>query len=249
MNEFDYKAFYDQVGKLNGWDFSKVKAVSEGVLWDFFHEVSQYYKKSDLGLDIGTGGGEALLSIADCALLLVGIDHSAGMIETARKRVEESGTPNVRFLQMDAKRLEFPEHFFNVVSCRHSPFCAAEVAKVLAQDGVFLTQQVGEKDKWNVKEAFRRGQAWDAEEGALHQQYVTELREAGFTDIRSFHYNAAEYYETAEDLMFLLKHTPIIPNFGQHEADFSILHQFIADHKTDKGIRTNSERFMIIAKK
>ncbi|MCQ6563026.1 class I SAM-dependent methyltransferase [Paenibacillus mendelii] len=249
MNEIDYKAFYDQIGRLNGWDFSKVKAASEGVLWDFFPEVTRHCKPSDICLDIGTGGGEALLSIADCALLFVGIDQSAGMIETARKRAEESGKPNVRFLQMDARRLEFPERFFQVVSCRHSPFDAAEVAKVLAQDGVFLTQQVGEKDKLNVKEAFGRGQAWEAEEGALTSQYVTELREAGFTDIRTFHYNAAEYYETAEDLLFLLKHTPIIPEFGQREADFPILHQFIQDYTEDKGIRTNSERYMIIAKK
>lgn len=29
MNSSEYKAFYDQVGKINGWDFSRVKCVLE----------------------------------------------------------------------------------------------------------------------------------------------------------------------------------------------------------------------------
>ncbi len=52
-----------------------------------------------------------------------------------------------------------------------------------------------------------------------------------------------------EDLIFLLKHTPIIPNFGEEEEDFNILQKFIKANSSEKGIRTNSKRFMIIAVK
>jgi ubiquinone/menaquinone biosynthesis C-methylase UbiE len=83
MNRLDYKNFYDKIGKLNGWDFSNLKTVSEGEHWDFYNEVTRRCNKSDLLLDVGTGGGEALLSITDAALLLVGIDNSVGMIQTA----------------------------------------------------------------------------------------------------------------------------------------------------------------------
>lgn len=122
MNPLEYKAFYDNVGKINGWDFSNVKCVSEGVRWDLYREVTKVCKKSDLLLDIGTGGGEAILSIAESALLLVGIDQSPGMIETAARNSAQSGIPNVRFLKMEAENLSFPGGFFNVVSCRHSEF-------------------------------------------------------------------------------------------------------------------------------
>ncbi|WP_339208647.1 class I SAM-dependent methyltransferase [Paenibacillus sp. FSL K6-3182] len=249
MNAVEYKQFYDQVGKINGWDFSKVKSVSEGIAWDFYEEVIQYCKKSDLLLDIGTGGGEALLSIADSALLLIGIDLSTGMIETALNNVKQSNKSNIRFLQMDAEKLDFPDHFFNVVSCRHSAFSAKEIAKVLVNDGVFFTQQVSEYDKLNLKEAFGRGQSFGTKKGVLKNQYIAELADAGFTDIQSFEYNATDYFETAEDFIFLLKHTPIIPNFGQSETDFQILQQFIKNNQTEQGIRTNSERFMITARK
>ncbi|GMX61368.1 class I SAM-dependent methyltransferase [Paenibacillus elgii] len=248
MNSMDYKQFYDKVGKTNGWDFSNVKCISEGTKWDFYTEVTKACKKSDLLLDIGTGGGEAILSIAEAALLLVGIDQSTGMIETAINNLVNSGRANVRFLQMDAQELHFPENFFNIVTCRHSVFYAKEIAKVLVKDGIFLTQQVSENDKLNIKEAFGRGQALGTTGGTLKHRCIAELSEAGFTDIQSFDCNAIEFYQTAEDLIFLLKHTPIIPNFGQTEFDFQILQQFITEDQTEKGIKTNSERFMIIAR-
>ncbi|MBE7896516.1 class I SAM-dependent methyltransferase [Paenibacillus polymyxa] len=249
MKSIEYKEFYDKVGKTNGWDFSNVKYISEGVKWDFYNEVSKTCEKSDILLDIGTGGGEAILAMANSALLLVGIDQSTGMIETATKNSIKSDIANVRFLQMDAENLNFPREFFNVVSSRHSCFCAKEIVKVLVKGGIFLTQQVSENDKLNIKEAFGRGQALGNKKDSLKTQCITELNEAGFNDIQSFEFNATEYYQTPADLVFILKHTPIIPDFGQKQNDFEILQQFILDNQTPKGIRTNAERFMIVARK
>ncbi|WP_068776041.1 class I SAM-dependent methyltransferase [Paenibacillus sp. FJAT-26967] len=249
MNKSEYRNFYDKVGKLNGWDFSKIKTTSEGEQWNFLHEVTQRCNHSDLLLDIGTGGGEALLSIADAALLLVGIDHSDGMIQSAAENLKNSTKTNIRVLQMEAENITFPMFFFNVVSCRHSEFYATEVAKVLANNGVFLTQQVCENDKLNIKQAFGRGQGFGTDEGILKDKYLTELAEAGFTDIQSYEYDATQYFHTGEDLIFFLKYTPVIPNFGQTDYDFEILQNFIEANQTEKGIKTNTKRFMIVARK
>ncbi|WP_405155270.1 class I SAM-dependent methyltransferase [Paenibacillus sp. FSL K6-0108] len=248
--KMDYTTFYERIGRLNGWDFSSLKVTSEGVGWNFYEEVIRRTKPSDLLLDIGTGGGEAVLSIADAALLLIGIDLSRGMIETAQRNLKASGSrSNVRFVHMNAEQLTFPDQFFNVVSSRHCDFCAAEVFRVLADGGVFLTQQVSENDKYNVKNAFGRGQASDVQPGTLMERYKRELREAGFQDIQAREYNATEYYTTPDDLFFLLTHAPIIPGFGEKESDLERFQQFVEQNSCDQGIRTNSARFMVTARK
>ncbi|MBO9128510.1 class I SAM-dependent methyltransferase [Bacillus sp. 165] len=249
MNELEYKNFYDKVGKINGWDFSKLKCTSEGVKWDFYKEVNKRCKRSDILLDIGTGGGENILYIASSALLMIGIDNSSGMIEKAHYNLKEAQAENVRFFKMDSEYLEFPNAFFDIVSSRHSSFVATEVAKVIKENGVFLTQQVSEHDKWNLKKAFGRGQSFEEADGTLKERYIRELKGAGFTGVQSFDYNAIDYYQRPEDLIFLLKHTPIISSFGQEEKDFDILNDFIENNRTKKGICTNSKRFLIVAKK
>jgi SAM-dependent methyltransferase len=249
MNEKEYRDFYDRVGQSNGWDFSKLQCRVEGIAASLYEEVLKVCKGSDLLLDIGTGGGEAILAIHEAALLLVGIDLSSGMIQTAKSNLRKSGVPNVRFLQMDAEKLDFPDPFFDVVSCRHSRFSALQIAKVLSDDGIFLTQQVSERDKMNLKQAFGRGQSYGDLDGILMKRYVQDLSVAGFTEIKSFEYDTVEYYQSHEDLIFLLKHTPIIPDFGQNLIDFEILRAFIAENQSEKGIRTNSKRFMIKARK
>lgn len=211
--------------------------------------MARYCKKSDLLLDIGTGGGEALLAAADAALLLIGIDLSDNMIKTANRNLVKSGRANVRFLQMDADKLEFPARLFNIVSCRQSPFNAGAVSKVLAPGGVFLTQQVREDDKWNLKQWFGRGQSLGTTPGSLQQKYKEELNQAGFPSIQILEYNTTSYYASHEDLVTLLKLTPIIPDFGREAADFERLSGFIEENRTDKGIKTNMSRFMIIASK
>ncbi|MEM1501785.1 class I SAM-dependent methyltransferase [Domibacillus sp. 8LH] len=246
MNELD---FYEKIGKINGWDFSNLQVTTEGVKWNFYEEVMKRSQRSDILLDVGTGGGENILKIATSFLFLVGIDLSSGMIETAQSNLRKLNALNVRFSQMSAEDLQFPAGFFDVISSCHAPFVSTEIARVLKTGGTFLTQQVSEADKLNLKTAFGRGQSLGKLDGTLKEKYIKELREAGFTDVQSFEYDATDYYQRPEDLIFLLKHTPIIPDFGQGEKDMDILRNFIQRNKTEKGIRTNSKRLLIIATK
>lgn len=241
MNEKEYKAFYDKVGKTNGWDFSHLREKSEGAAWDFYQEVIKSCSGSEILLDIGTGGGENLLHIASSFFFGIGIDISDGMMETAQSNLNKAKRTNVRFIQMSSEQLQFPSEFFDTISCCHAPFFASEVGRVLKRGGLFFTQQVNEADKLNVKHAFQRGQAFGEVDGTLKDRYVSELKEAGFRKVESFDYDAVEYYERPEDLLFLLKHTPIIPYFGQNNQDFDILHEFIENNRTPKGIPTNSK--------
>jgi len=244
-----YQKLYDRVGSLIGWDFSKLKVKSEGEKWDFYKKVIEKCQQDYLLLDIGTGGGERVLEISSNFLLVVGIDLSESMVNTANSNLQKSQSKNVRFFQMNVKKLDFPNDFFDIVSCRHSNFFADEVSRVLVDEGVFLTQQVSESDKLNIKQAFGRGQSFGIKDGTAKENYVEHLEEAGFSKIQTSDYDAKEWYESPEDLIFLLRNTPIIPDFGKQPSDFETLSQFIDGNRDDKGILTNSKRYMIIAEK
>jgi SAM-dependent methyltransferase len=249
MSELDYQRFYEKVGKINGWDFSELKSTSVGVKWNFYEKVVKSGKHSDILLDIGTGGGENVLKIASSFSSIVGIDISKGMLKTANANLKKSGVANVSFFQQSSDDIQFPSNHFDLASSCHAPFDSKQVAKVLKKGGTFLTQQVSEGDKLILKREFGRGQAFEEKDGTLKERYIQELNEAGFSEVKAYDYNAIEYYERPEDLIFLLKHTPIIPNFGEEDQDFSILKKFIEKYHTKKGICTNSKRFLIIANK
>ncbi|WP_203339521.1 class I SAM-dependent methyltransferase [Planococcus beijingensis] len=247
MKDFDYTNFYDKIGKINGWDFSQLRVSADKAAWEFTAEVSRRCNKDDFLLDIGTGSGETLLKIAPFVQIAVGIDLSIEMIQSAKENLRGSTQTNTRFAQMSSKALSFPKHFFDIVVSRHAPFNSAEVEKVLKSDGIFITQQVSEDDKLNIKRSFGRGQTYNLQDGTLKEKYRRELIDAGFSKVEIYDDNVLEYYERPEDLLFLLQHTPIIPNFGQEENDYRLWNIFIEKNQTSKGICTNSKRFLIVA--
>ncbi|MFW0837505.1 MAG: class I SAM-dependent methyltransferase [Candidatus Komeilibacteria bacterium] len=244
----DYKKLYDRVGGLIGWDFSNLQVETEDKKWNFYKEVVAKAKSNFRLLDIGTGGGEAVLKIRNNFTEIIGIDFSVNMIMTAKANLKKSKATNVIFKLMDAKQLEFQDNYFDIVSDRHCEFSAFEIARVLKPGGYFLTQQVSEGDKLNIKQAFGRGQDWGVKEGIAMKKYITKLKTAGFVNIKVYTYNVKEWYKSAEDLIFLLRHTPIIPNFGKKPEDFAVLDRFIADNSSQSGILTNSKRYMLIAR-
>ena len=99
---------------------------------------------------------------------------------------------------------------------------------------LFLTQQVSENDKLNLKEAFGRGQCLGERDGTLKEKYMDELISAGLISCK--YVNMMLLIITIRlKIIFLLKHTPIIPRFGEEEEDFTILQKFIDTNSSEKG--------------
>ena len=244
-----YKSLYNKVGKRIGWDFSHLRTTEEGQGWDFFQEVLKKAKPVSSLLDIGTGGGERILKIAQHFGSVYGIDHSPSMVNTANKNLHKTKLDNVKFLLMDSSNLNFPDNTFDIVTDRHCDFNPSEVFRVLKKGGYFFTQQVSEGDQTNIKKAFGRGQGYGITDGTLKNKYLKQLKKLGFSKIEDFDYNSKIFYKTDKDYIFLLRYTPTIPKFGEKKNDFQILRQFIEETKTERGIETNSKRFMIIAVK
>jgi SAM-dependent methyltransferase len=82
-------------GKLEGWDFSRVRDGGDPVPWNYVDVVQQYLKPTDRVLDIGTGGGEIFLSLVPYFGEGVGIDMDPAMIETAQRSQSTLSIDNI----------------------------------------------------------------------------------------------------------------------------------------------------------
>jgi phosphatidylethanolamine/phosphatidyl-N-methylethanolamine N-methyltransferase len=114
-------------------------------------------------LDVGIGTGISLLDFAP-GNRIVGVDISEPMLRRARRRVSEAGLTNVECLAvMDAGRLGFPDHFFDVVVAQYvitavpNPDATlTEFARVTRPGGeIVLVNHLGAEG--GLRRAFERG--------------------------------------------------------------------------------------------
>ena len=96
-------------------------------------------------LDVGCGAGHTALACAPRAALVVALDLTLAMLETARSLAAERGLDNLRFERGDAADLPFADASFDLVTsrlCAHHYAAPArsvlEAARVLRPGGAFL---------------------------------------------------------------------------------------------------------------
>jgi SAM-dependent methyltransferase len=128
---------------FQGWDFSHLQSrwQQDPMVWDYKAIVKKYLRPKDRLLDMGTGGGEFLLSL----------NHSYR--DTA---VTEAWRPNIQLCMeklaplgiqvypvQDDSSLPIADNSFDIVINRHEAYDLHEVRRVLKPGGMFITQQVG----------------------------------------------------------------------------------------------------------
>jgi hypothetical protein len=170
------------------------------------------------------------------------------MSKTAAENLDKRSIHNVNLILCDSEKMPIAGAHIDVIIDRHAPFNAREVSRILKLGGIFITQQVSEGDKRNFKEVFQRGQLYGEKVGTLKKRYLVELQEASIRIIKEQTVNTTEYYESMDDVIFLLANTPIIPNFDLKKEQDK-LEKIERKFKTDKGMRANSERFLIVGRK
>ena len=244
------KEFYNKVGKNIGWDFSKInsRTIVENKTWKITDIIKSYLNKDKIVLDLGIGGGEKTLLLSPLCKELIGIDNSEEMIIKANDNLKKTDNNNCKFIVAYIKSLPFNDEYFDVITCRHAPINVTEIHRVLKKGGIFISQQVGEEDKLNIKDIFGRGQNFSHKSGEQVKRVLEEFKKLDFEIIKFERYNAIEYYKDMQDIIFLLENTPITPNFNI-KKDKEKLKELEVKYGTDKGIKTNSERYLIITKK
>lgn len=128
---------------FQGWDFSYIndRTEEETLPWDYDKIVRQYLKPEHILLDMGTGGGEYLLSLGHPYKNTYVTEAYPPNVELCMKKLKPLGI-EVRQVFDDAD-LPFDDGMFDIIINRHESFVVNEVYRLLKPKGLFITQQVG----------------------------------------------------------------------------------------------------------
>lgn len=247
--------YYEEIGN---WNFDDIKCTTERLTdWEFYDQIKAHTTNTSLCLDIGTGGGEKVLKFYPEVGMVIATDFSAEMIKTAQENLRQYPNKRVKFTQMDNLNMKVPNNSFDLISARHTVIDAKQIYDALVTGGVLVIEGVDQKDCWEMKELFGRGQAFN-DEIAISEKDYNDLVAAGFSKIERVEILEDEFYETEDDLMALLLKAPILDDFSEldnsefvHKGkiELDLFEEYVKRFKTSKGILLKRVLYGIVATK
>jgi len=176
--EFERLIAVAEAYTMKGWDWSALEGryVETEPPWDYRAEVTALLPTACTLLDMGTGGGEFLSSLAPLPPECWATEAYPPNVPVAAARL---GPLDVRVVAVDDEaRLPLPDAHFDLVINRHESFDPHELRRILRPGGRFVTQQVRGKDNVELNRALQETVtlsygAWDAAAAA------GQLRDAG----------------------------------------------------------------------
>jgi SAM-dependent methyltransferase len=189
MATFEQLVAEAQAAAFSGWDFSwlAARSTAEPLPWSYRAEVARYAADASAMLDMGTGGGEWLSRLAPRPGRTVATEGWPPNVPVAARRlrpagvwvVQDEGAADNSAEDASRGRLPFRDGAFPLITNRHEAFRAAEVSRVLAPGGTFITQQV---DTHTYDELYRLlGLPVPDEPGSWLPLARRQLRDAGLT--------------------------------------------------------------------
>jgi len=236
----------DYEAPFAGWDFSYLNGrwIEEQPPWDYEALARQLVQKSKAVLDMGTGGGEILASLAPFSEHTVAIEGWRPNVAIARKRLEPLG---VRVLEVDESgELPFADGEFDTVLNRHSAFRATEVFRILKTGGTFLTQQVG---GGNLNDLIKEFDAAPQYKDWTLSTITKQIRDAGFSIEEAEEWTGKVEFKDVGAIVYFLKAIPwVVQDFS---VDNSLHHLEGLQRKIDKGEKLTfaQVRFLVSANK
>ena len=252
MNHQELKELWKQeeaIAHIHGWDFSHIADKYEeenDIPWDYDSLIRQYLKKDMKLLDYDTGGGEFLLSLGHP------YENTAAT---------EGFPPNVKLCQekliplgidlkecSDPARLPFDDSSFDLVINRHGDFCPEELRRVLKPGGLFITQQVGDRNDLDlVRMVFPDTK--DPASGLHLSVQQRAFEQAGFEIVRAEeHFGQIRFYDVGAFVWFARIIEWEFPGFSV-DSCFDRLLQMQAQLEEKGSIDGTTHRYLIIARK
>lgn len=246
-----YKAWKqeEETAHIVGWDFSHIEGryVEEELPWDYAQVIRKYLAPDMMLMDMDTGGGEFLLSLAHPHCLTAATEGYAPNVEYCSEVLAPLG---IDFQEVDGLDvLPFNDEAFDVVINRHGDYDVSELHRILRPGGLFITQQVGaENDRELVELLLDEGPDLPYPRQYLDLR-VNELLGAGFEVLESDEtHRAIRFYDVGALVWF----AGIIEwEFPGFEVDQSLDNLYKAQEILEKDgkIEGSIHRFYLVARK
>ena len=142
----------EETAAFEGWDFSHLNGrwSEEPLPWDYREVVRQYLSPEYRLLDMGTGGGEFLLTLNHPPLRTFVTEAYPPNFKLCVEKLAPLGV-TIRQIS-DDDIIPYDSAMFDIVLNRHESFNSNEVFRVLKPNGVFITQQVGGENNRTLSE-------------------------------------------------------------------------------------------------
>jgi SAM-dependent methyltransferase len=194
---------------VSGWDFSRFgdRLRGDSPPWSYVDLAREALAGASSVLDLGTGGGEVLLSLADALPAdTTATEGWAPNLPVARRALAPRGIEVVPYDAEQDAALPFPDERFDVVLDRHEAYDAREVARVLGPGGVFLTQQVDGRDLADLADLL--GGGGSAYQHVRLDRFVAEAEAAGLVPELATDWSGELFVADVDTLVGYLAMTP-----------------------------------------
>ncbi len=198
-----------------GWDFSHLdgRMHEEQAPWSYTTRAREIMRGVDALLDMATGGGERLLQMQpDWPTNVAATEAYPPNLQLARERLAPLGATVFDLDVNEVKPMPFAGGEFGLVLNRHGAFNSAEVARILAPRGTFLTQQVHGMWAHDLLAIFGATPQWP---NASPERYLPWLQRAGLEIVDHQDWEGELAFTDVGAIVYYLKAVPwLVPGFS-----------------------------------
>jgi ubiquinone/menaquinone biosynthesis C-methylase UbiE len=229
-----------------------LRGVEDPRPWYLHDEVAEALSPDSYLLDVGCGTAIKTVKLSYLARQTIGIEPNGRMRQRASENIQASKAGKLTIVGGLGEALPFNDASFDVATASLAPCNAKELSRVLKPTGSAIIENIGERDKHDLKLEFGsdgeslRGRYTSWTEGG-RSRYFEEEYSPWFSQVIIREGFWPTYY-SREGLTLMLEQTPAVRGFDRAK-DAQVLDRIEQLYTTDRGIRILQHRLLIHARK
>jgi len=238
----------EEEAAFQGWDFSRINPYikEEPLTWDYKGIILKHLKPHMRLLDMGTGGGEFLLTLNHPHKNTFVTEGYEPNYQLCLEKLAPLGI-TVKPCS-DGAALPYDDNFFDIIINRHESYLVEDIYRLLKPGGLIITQQVGGDNNSIISKKLIKGFASEFPDFDLAREEI-KFRQAGFEIFYKNEFYSKTLYSDVKAIVYMAK--ILVWDFPGFSVDkcFDELLALQQELEENGFVEGNEVRFIICAKK